>query len=563
MAGIAEPKKAKQLLAYNPDTKKFVLDSSCLVEISKLDAPITVLSAVGNVRIGKSTSLNLIRHFWDENNIEAFDETFETGNTKEAVTHGVWASIIPAKSPDESNTILLDVEGLNLGDDAITTHFSLFTALVSSGVHIFAHDTVQNHVIDFLYNIARLTELIFPDKRFTNFPHLGVVLRGSLVTPQGYTLDDYIREFLLSTDNTDGKNKEREKIGEYFSRDKISANQIPYVQDVAIFKDMRKLRRDKFYDVVRSLEKQFKNCPPKSSLEGKRLMDGESLAKFVKDLFHAMNDNAWLDFYDVYLTFEGKICAEAYEKIVKPGLKGTASEISGSLEDKVALYATKCALTEKVESAREDLLAAQEKARKIEESKRKADEEKEQREKVEKQIKIDQEKWEKEREEKNKRLREEAERKEEAERQKKMLQSENNRMSQYIHKLQDKLQSQRKGGGGGGFEQFVGSALGAGLAAGAYFFSDQRLKQNITILPRSEYDIINLSGVDWKWTEVARTKFGLGDAGRGVIAQEVEKLYPWAVVTRSDGYKKVNYKFLDSMIQKAKAVGDGSRDGEK
>lgn len=292
-------------------------------------------------------------------------------------------------------------------------------------------------------------------------------------------------------------------------------------------------------------------------------MDGESLAKFVKDLFHAMNDNTWLDFYDVYLTFEGKICAEAYEKIVKPGLKGTASEISGSLEDKVALYATKCALTKKVESAREDLLAAQEKARKIEESKRKADEEKEQREKVEKQIKIDQEKWEKEREEKNKRLREEAERKEEAERQKKMLQSENNRMSQYIHKLQDKLQSQRQGGGGGRFEQFLGSALGAGLAAGAYFFSDQRLKQNITILPRSEYDIVNLSGVDWKWTEVARTKFGLGDAGRGVIAQEVEKLYPWAVVTRSDGYKKVNYKFLDSMIQKAKAVGDGSRDGEK
>jgi len=135
-AGIAKPKNAKPLLAYNQETKQFVLDSSCLVEISKLNAPITVLSAVGDVRIGKSTTLNLIRYFWDENSFQVFDETFESGNSTAPVTHGVWVSIIPAKTPDESNAILLDVEGLNLGDDAVTTHFSLFTALVSSGVYI-------------------------------------------------------------------------------------------------------------------------------------------------------------------------------------------------------------------------------------------------------------------------------------------------------------------------------------------------------------------------------------------------------------------------------------------
>ena len=553
-AGIGKPKKAKQLLTYNYDTKEFVLDANSLVEISKLDAPIKVLSAVGDVRIGKSTTLNLIHHFWDEDSPhdQPFDEVFETGSTTNAVTHGVWVSILPGKTPDESNAILLDVEGLNLGDDAVTTHFSLFTALVSSGVHVFARDLVQNHVLDFLYHIARHTEFIFPEKKLDNFPHLGVVMRGSLETPQGRTLEEYVQNFILGMDNTDSKNSERKVISKYFSRDKISATQIPYVQDVTIFRDMRKLlRKSDFYPVIQLLRKQFKKCPPKSSLEGSRLMNGESLALFVKDLFQAMNKNAWIDFYDVYQTFEGRICTEAYGKIVKPVLNQSASEISESLEKKIAMFATKCALKEKVESARDDLVAAEKKAREIEEMKRKKEEEEEKREEVETEMEIAKEKWQQENEEKEENFRKEVEKREVLEREKKIMQTDLNRMSQYLGKLQAKDQG---GGGGGGFEQFLGAAFGAALAAGAYFFSDQRLKQNITILPHSDYDIVNLTGVGWEWNKEAQKEFGLGDVGRGVIAQEVEKVYPWAVMTRRDGYKQVNYRMLESMIQKGKGT---------
>lgn len=546
LAGTSKPKKAQQLLTYDNDTKKFVLDSHCLVEISKLDSPISVLSAVGDVRIGKSTTMNLIRHFWEENSFP-LEEVFETGNTHSAVTHGVWVSIIPAKTGDEKNVILLDVEGLNIGDDKVTKHFSVFTALVSSAVNIFANDLVQNDVLDFLYHIARHTELTFPEKRFDNFPHLGVVVRGSLKTPQGYTLDEYVKNFILDK-NTDGKNEERKIISEYFSRDKISVNQIPYVQDVSIFKDMRKLRKSNFYDYILSLVQQFKNYPPKSSLEGYRLMNGETLAEFVTDLFHAMNNNSWMDFYDVYKTFEGRICAEAYDRIVKPVLDESSSELSGSLESKVELFATKCALKEKVESARTDLLEAEKKAKKNEENKMKAKEERELREQVETEMEIAQEKWERKKEEKEQQLQKEKADRGDVERQKNMLESEVHRMSRHIQKMQ----SQQQGTTGGGLESFLGAAVGAGVAAAAYFFSDQRLKQNITSLPHSEFDIINLREVDWKWNKAARETFGLGEAGRGVIAQEVEKLYPWAVMTRSDGYKQVNYKILDSMIQKAR-----------
>ena len=34
----------------------------------------------------------------------------------------------------------------------------------------------------------------------------------------------------------------------------------------------------------------------------------------------------------------------------------------------------------------------------------------------------------------------------------------------------------------------------------------------------------------------------------GVIAQEVEKLYPWIVVTGDDGYKRVYYEVLEELI---------------
>ncbi|KAJ7376386.1 hypothetical protein OS493_034908 [Desmophyllum pertusum] len=473
-AAISKPQKAQQLLSYNPATKKFVLDSRCLVEISKLRGQVIVVSAVGDARIGKSTTWNLIRHFWNENSLQTFQETFETGDTTVPVTHGVWASIIPAKTPDECNVILLDVEGLNLGDDAVTTHLSMFTALVSSAVHIFARDLVQNHVLDFLYFISRLTEMIFPDERFDNFPHLGVIVRGALETPPGYTLDEYIHDFILSLDNEDGMQNQRETIGKYFSRDKISSNQIPYVQDITIFKDMRKLKNTDFHRVILSLVKQFQKYPPKKSLKGDRLMDGKSLAGFVTELFHAMNNNSWMDFNDAYRMLESQICAEAYDKIISPVLDGTASKIGANLENTVAEFKTKCALQEEVESARKKLLTAKKKADEIEETKRKAAKEKQLRENVETEMEIAHDEWEKEMENKDVKLSQGIEEREQLKMRNKKLEEDSERKSQQISQLQS--QQKQQGGDGGSVEKFFGSLVGSALATAAYYYGGQRVK---------------------------------------------------------------------------------------
>ena len=469
LATIFKPQKAQQLLKYNFDTKQFVLDSRSLVEISKLRGPIIVVSAVGDARIGKSTTLNLIRHFWNENSLQAFHETFETGDTKAPVTHGVWALIIPAKTPDECNTILLDVEGLNLGDDAVTTHLSMFTALVSSAVHIFVRDMVQNHVLDFLYFISRLTEMIFPDERFDNFPHLGIIVRGALETPPGYTLDEYIHDFILSLDSNDRMQEERKTIRKYFSRDKISANQIPYVQDVTIFKDMRKFRNTDFQKVILSLVEQFKTSPQKKSLRGDRLMEGESLAGFVKELFHAMNNNAWMDFNDAYLMLERQICADAYDKVVRPVLDKTSSENDADLENTMAEFKAKCALPEEAETAKRELLAARQRAAEIKEIKERATEQEKLREHIETEMKIAQEKWQKDINYKDEKLSEEVEKKEQLQMRNKRLEEEMAIKSQQISQLQ--LQRAQASAGGSSFERFLGTVFGTAL--GNYFFGGQ------------------------------------------------------------------------------------------
>ena len=90
-----------------------------------------------------------------------------------------------------------------------------------------------------------------------------------------------------------------------------------------------------------------------------------------------------------------------------------------------------------------------------------------------------------------------------------------------------------------------------GVIGGAVLFgvlSDSRLKEDITILPYSEFKQIGLQGYSWRWSGKAAEQLGKRGQDYGVIAQEVEKLYPWAVVTGEDGYKRVNYTALKQLV---------------
>ncbi len=76
--------------------------------------------------------------------------------------------------------------------------------------------------------------------------------------------------------------------------------------------------------------------------------------------------------------------------------------------------------------------------------------------------------------------------------------------------------------------------------------SDRRLKQHIRIQKDALSKIKQLRGVSYEWKSPDKP-------GRqiGLIAQEVEKVYPEMVATREDGFKAVNYSVLVSSLVEA------------
>ena len=81
----------------------------------------------------------------------------------------------------------------------------------------------------------------------------------------------------------------------------------------------------------------------------------------------------------------------------------------------------------------------------------------------------------------------------------------------------------------------------AGLIGAAAGFSDKRLKTKIKLVGRLANGI---KLYKWEWTEKGKELVG-NQVEFGVIAQEVEKIMPEAVMRGSDGYLRVNYSMLE------------------
>ena len=77
--------------------------------------------------------------------------------------------------------------------------------------------------------------------------------------------------------------------------------------------------------------------------------------------------------------------------------------------------------------------------------------------------------------------------------------------------------------------------------------SDRRLKTNIQPLQNALDNTLKLRGVSYNWADVNKTQ----DNQIGVIAQEVEKLYPEFVHTDEEGMKSVNYSQMVAVLIEA------------
>ena len=517
---VAEVQQAKILL-HSVNNKSspnaFELNPDVLEEISQMERPIRVIAAVGNARVGKSTFLNVFSSIFSlERKSNAIEEVFKSGASLNPVTRGVWAHII--RHPDKNGSILLlDVEGTDLGNDSVTDRLSMFTAMLSSGLNIFALHVVKNGDINFLYRIVRLSELVFEGKEIpNNFPKLRIVLRTNLNVPDDDSLEDYIRQTIF---HPDGQSMGKEKIiKKYFPEDRISVSHIPSVDNSSeLFRDIKRLQESSAWKSFEKLVQKMKDSPVKYSSGGPPI-DGEALRVLTTKLVEAMNspNDSWKDFGDVYTAVERYICTRRYEDYIKPVLlEQTSGEMEDNMLKALHKFEQECSLPSEIEKAEEELRSTLEEKRK--------------------------------REEEEKRRREEWRR----------LEEERTRLKEEKRRLEEEKRRREEQENWWEFAKSAAKYF-APFLAGAYF-SDEDLKDNVTTLSCSDFNDIGLRGVCWKWNENAQKTYGLTGEDCGVIAQEVKVMYPWAVAEGTDGYLRVHYGILHEMINVAHSNRNSSR----
>ncbi|KAJ7380211.1 hypothetical protein OS493_010924 [Desmophyllum pertusum] len=210
----------------------------------------------------------------------------------------------------------------------------------------------------------------------------------------------------------------------------------------------------------------------------------EALAGLAETLKDAINSNSWHDFANTYQLLERDLCRRSKDELLQRASAMTARELESNMINIFVKFSERCRL-----DSERSLLKDVELPRMLEE----------------------------------KRKREEEDRKRKSEEDGWYNWARNN-----------------------GLPIYSGIITLANLA---HFFSDERLKQDIVAVQfPSQYHHIGLQEVCWKWNEIAEKNFGLRGEGCGVIAQEVTKTYPWAVIKGKDGYLRVQYDILHEMI---------------
>lgn len=94
----------------------------------------------------------------------------------------------------------------------------------------------------------------------------------------------------------------------------------------------------------------------------------------------------------------------------------------------------------------------------------------------------------------------------------------------------------------------VAGAINAGSDVVAYSTSDRRLKDNISPIQNALYKLNQLTGNEFDWNNKQELYTG---HDYGVIAQEVEKVLPYAITIRDNGYYGVKYDRIIPLIIEA------------
>ena len=378
-ATTVQGKKAEHLLKFDADSETFELNQEALNEISKIPtgSSIRVIAFLGDARAGKSTVLNIIIHILsgsdlrDQSHIE---EIFPSGNTIDSivsVTPEVSIHVIHPQNDGGDSFILLDVQGINIGKDTLVDYLSLFATLISSDVNVFVHDRFDNNNLHFLFRMSRLHDLVFPDVH-VEFAPLGVVIRNALRPPESYTIEGFVRDFIVEPTFEKSLQKERETIAKYFRKDQISVRQLPHVADREVLRDAGELSRSDYGFKIELLAAKFKGVPVKTSSTGLPL-DGKALVKHAQGVVQSINKNSWFKFGNLYEVMENNNCKRNREEVIKDIFLLTADQVEHKIDGALNALKKKGVSESEINTARNDLQEIVKVKREEEEVKQKID----------------------------------------------------------------------------------------------------------------------------------------------------------------------------------------------
>ena len=154
-AALSTQQEAVPLLLPDPQNKnKLLLQPEGLKRLSDLRGPVTVVSAIGQYRSGKSFLLNQLMEL-------PCNAGFQVGHQRETQTKGVWVHVRDTSwSSPNVTTVFLDTEGFEgTGKAAVyDDRIFAFSALIASVLVYNLVETIREADIDKLSFAAQLAE---------------------------------------------------------------------------------------------------------------------------------------------------------------------------------------------------------------------------------------------------------------------------------------------------------------------------------------------------------------------------------------------------------------------
>lgn len=354
LAAAVQGKKAELLLKFNNENETFEFNQEVLNEFLKLPSRIRVIAFLGDANIGRSTTLNTIIHILSGSDQSHIEEIFPTDDTVVPVTRDVQIHIIHPQNEEEDIFILLEVQGVkNVGEDASVYYLSLFAALISSDAIVFVQGMFDNNNLHFLSLMSRLRDRVFPGVHVDSFVSLRVVIRDALRAPDGQTIEDFVRDFIVEPTFEKNLQKEREAIAKYFQKDQISVSPIPHAADSEVFRDARKLSGSDYGVAVKSLAAKFKEVQVKKSSTGLPL-DGKALVKHAEEVIESINKNSLPKFGNLQNLYEAMKTNDR-EKVIKYIFSLAADKVEDKIDDILGTLKKKGVSESEINTAKKDL----------------------------------------------------------------------------------------------------------------------------------------------------------------------------------------------------------------